>query len=85
MNTNNEGGLDLSPEETTALALRIISQQISKHDDWLQWENYPLLSEGAFGDLDRRIKEFAHEARSRSASFDHHKDIDSAEILEATQ
>ena len=49
-------GLSLSEKEATVFAYRVVLRQLEASDMWLEWEDYPYLSEQAFNDMDRHVQ-----------------------------
>lgn len=84
MNVNAEGGLDLTPQETESLARRVIARLLADHECWLDWEDFPKLSQGAFDALDQTVKDLAGHAHEASRHFDFIQNVDSANVLEAS-
>ncbi len=48
--------LPLTDKEATVLAYRLAIRQLEASDEWLDWEDYPELTDQAFNDLDRHVQ-----------------------------
>ncbi len=48
--------LSLSDKEATVFAYRVALRQLLASDMWLDWEDYPYLTEQAFNDMDRHVQ-----------------------------
>lgn len=75
-------GIGLTELEAGALAYRIVAQHVSDSDRWLEWEDYPYLTNEAFQMVDEKVREIGATTLNRSRSLDVEADIDSVELLE---
>ena len=48
--------LPLTDKEATVFAYRVVLRQLLASDMWLDWEDYPYLTEQAFNDMDRHVQ-----------------------------
>lgn len=48
--------MNLSNKEATVFAYRVALQQLAISDMWLDWEDYPYLTQRAFNDMDRHVQ-----------------------------
>lgn len=74
--------MDLSADEMTALARRLIADHIYWDTDWLQWENVPMLSEAAFMRLQDAVDVLTKAATTDADDMDRAENIDSMLLRE---
>jgi len=48
--------LPLNDKEAIVFAYRVALRQLQASDEWLDWEDYPNLTEQAFNDMDRHVQ-----------------------------
>ncbi len=76
-------GLSLSDKEAMIFAYRVVLRQLSASDMWLDWEDYPYLSEQAFNDMDRHVQvTTANYLREHVRSMEVAWQIDGAALME---
>ena len=77
-------GVDLTADEATALAKRIMADHL--HDaEWLLWENFPELGEFAFERLSEAVDAEVQSAFEASRHWDRAMNIDSVWLKERAQ
>lgn len=78
---NDEGGLDLTPQEVRVLAFRLLALH-AMNSDYPEWGDLPNLSERSYQVLIDVWNDLAQEMLNRSARADREYDLDSADIHE---
>jgi hypothetical protein len=48
--------LVLNDKEATVFAYRVVLRQLAESDIWLDWEDYPYLTEQAFNNMARHVQ-----------------------------
>lgn len=74
--------MDLSADETKALARRLVANHLYYGRWRLSWEDLPMLSEAAFARLVEVVDVIAGEAVDAADAFDRAENIDSRLLLE---
>lgn len=59
MKVNDEGGVDLDPQEYLSFATLLVARQAAS--EWLEWEDVPNLSERSFNSLMGCVEDVAEE------------------------
>lgn len=77
MSEPDENTLDLSGDETKALARRLVANHLYWDTDWLSWEDVPMLSEQAFARLQDAVDKITRAAPDEVDALDRAENIDS--------
>lgn len=78
----HDDALDLSRDEATALARRLVANHLHGDTEWLQWEDVPLLSERAFFFVEEAVDQMSKDAIAAANACDRAEDIDSIQLLD---
>lgn len=72
----------LTVDEAAVLALRLIVEHLHVDDEWLMWEDVPLLAEGSFEMVEEAVKSHVRQLTVGLTRQERLLDIDSAHLLE---
>lgn len=70
----------LTEEETVALAMRLAVRNLNDCDEWLNWEDVPLLDEDGFDRLTDAMTDVRIGLERKLSRYEQEFDVDSAEI-----
>lgn len=70
----------LNETETRALAMRRVLWALTNHDEWLEWEDVPLLDEDGFNRLSDALDDIRNWWTEHLRDFERVEDVDSAEV-----
>lgn len=70
----------LTEEETMALAMRLVVRHLNDTNEWLDWEDVPLLDEDGFNRLIDHVCDIRIGLERQTVAYERAADVDSREI-----
>jgi hypothetical protein len=80
MKKNDEGAIVLTDNEAAALGLLVAIRKLADVEDWLLWEDLPLLTAGGFEDVSDAVRAQSDLLRIALRKFEASTDIDSRQV-----